>query len=72
MQFKVKPDIRIKGLAIGLEFGQDEYPSGIINKCLEKGLLIANASGTNIVMFPPLDISIKVAKEGLDIFESCL
>lgn len=72
MQFKIQPQIRVKGLAIGMEFGQGEYPSGIIDKALEKGLLIANASGNNIIMFPPLDISLKVAKEGLDIFESCL
>jgi len=72
MKFKITPEIRIKGLAIGLEFRKSEYPSRIIDKCLSKGLLVANASGTNIVMFPSLNLSLKTAQAGLDIFKSCL
>src|SRR3989338_174726 len=72
MKFKVNPEIRAKGLAIGLEFRKAGYPSKIINKCLSKGLLVANAGSTNIIMFPPLNLNLQTARQGLDIFESCL
>lgn len=71
MKFKEPADIHIKGLAIGVRFKNPAYPSGIILRCLKKGLLIANAD-SDFVLYPALDIDQKTLKEGLDILESCL
>lgn len=72
MQFAFPAEIRIKGLAIGVRFRDGNYAGKIISSCLEKGLLIASATSHDFVIFPSLTISKKVAKEGLDILESCI
>ncbi len=74
MNFKFPAEIRIQGLAIGIQFPQNSkgYSDSIIKKALRKGLLIAEASANNIVIFPAINISPRVAKQGLDILESCL
>jgi len=72
MEFRITPEIRIKGLAIGLEFHKPKYAEDIIQRCLKKGLLIANAGSSNMVIFPPLNMTLETAKEGLNILEKCL
>lgn len=72
MNFKEKPQIRIKGLAIGVVFSNSDYPHNIISRSLKKGLLLANATGSDIVLFPALDINKETLKQGLDILEQCL
>ncbi|MBP5624381.1 MAG: aspartate aminotransferase family protein [Lachnospiraceae bacterium] len=58
------------GFLQGLEF--DHPVSEIINKALEKGLVLINA-GTNIIRFvPPLIVSKKNVDDMLDILKSCL
>ena len=58
------------GFLQGLEF--DHPVSEIINKALEKGLVLINA-GTNIIRFvPPLIVSKKNVDDMLDILRSCL
>lgn len=69
MKFKINPEIRIKGLAIGLEFHKPNYSNKIIQRCLQNGLLVADASSTSIVIFPAIDMTLRTAKEGLDILE---
>ncbi len=72
MNFKSKPEIRVKGLAIGVVFENSEYSSAIISRAFRKGLLIASATSSDFIMFPALDIDKKTLKEGLDISESCI
>jgi putrescine aminotransferase len=72
MKFKHPAEIRVVGMAMGIEFKQENYNVEIVNKCLEKGLFIDVLLGPVITIFPPLTMSMEVAKEGLDIFESCL
>ncbi len=72
MRFKYTPEIRIKGLAIGVSFKNAGYGGGIISRCFEKGLLIAYATSHDFVMFPALNMDMKTAKKGLDILERCI
>jgi len=73
MKFKDKAQIRIKGLAIGIEFKREDYAGETVAKCLEKKLLISVEVDPHIItIFPSLNIDKKTAKEGLDIFEACL
>lgn len=72
MKFKYPFDLKIRGLTIGIEFNRIGYGSKIIETCLSKGLLIANAGATNIVIYPALNMDMKTAEKGLDILESCL
>ena len=72
MKFKHTPKIRAKGLAIGVVFADEKYPANIVTRSLEHGLLLANASGPDFIMYPALDVDKSTLKEGLDILESCL
>lgn len=72
MKFKHPAEIRIKGLAIGIEFKKKGYAIEIVNKCIKKKLLISELGPNIITLFPSLTIDKKTAKVGLDIFENCL
>ncbi len=72
MKFKYPAEIRIKGLAIGVRFANDGYSGQIIKQALHKGLLIADATSKDFIIYPPVNISRNVAKQGLDILESCI
>lgn len=72
MRLPYSAQVRIKGLAIGIVFNKKGYVGKLISRCLENGLLIADATLYSIVMYPPLNLDKKVAKRGLDIFEKCL
>lgn len=61
-------EIRIKGLAIGLELGREARVTRVVEKCREQGLLVGD-DGDTLVMFPALTIEYETAKEGLDILE---
>ncbi len=72
MKFKHPAQIRVKGLAIGVRIKKEGYNSSIIKKALAKGLLIADATSNDFIIFPPINISKAVAKQGLDILEGCV
>jgi acetylornithine/succinyldiaminopimelate/putrescine aminotransferase len=72
MKFKHPAEIRVKGLAVAVRFGDASYASEIIKKAMKKGLLIADATPNDFIIFPALNIDKKTAKEGLDILETCL
>ncbi|OHA00435.1 MAG: aminotransferase [Candidatus Sungbacteria bacterium RIFCSPHIGHO2_02_FULL_47_11] len=72
MEFRYPAEIRVKGLAIGVVFNKTGYAGEIILRCLQNGLLLADASAHNFIIFPALNMDIKVAKKGLDILERCL
>lgn len=69
MKFQQPAEIRIKGLAIGVEFKQSDYAVKIVERAREKGLLLSALNDKIITLFPSLNINKSVAKEGLDILE---
>ncbi|MBI5621042.1 aspartate aminotransferase family protein [Candidatus Gottesmanbacteria bacterium] len=72
MKFSSPTEVRIRGLAIGIESKQPGYLMEVTKRCRENGLLVSELGQNAITMFPALVIDRKTAKEGLDIFESCL
>lgn len=71
-KFKFLKEIRIKGLAIALEFTDSQYVTDLVKHCMENGLLILDLNTTQITLFPALTIDEKTAKKGLDILENCV
>jgi 4-aminobutyrate aminotransferase-like enzyme len=72
MPFREQADVRVVGLAIGVEFENDEYATAIADRARERGLLISEESGELFTLFPPLNVAREVAAEGLDILSRCL
>jgi acetylornithine/succinyldiaminopimelate/putrescine aminotransferase len=71
MKFSNSPNIRVKGLAVGITFKNKNYAKEIIDRCMKKGLLLA-PSGTDFMILPSLDVDKNTLKTGLDILEKCL
>jgi acetylornithine/succinyldiaminopimelate/putrescine aminotransferase len=71
MKFKKPVTLRIMGLAIGIDVGNERYADQIQQKCLKKGLLFTT-QGQTISLFPALTLRKPVAEEGLNILEGCL
>lgn len=71
MTFKKKARIKAIGLAIGIEFDDQDYPEKIRKKCLKDGLLLVSEE-KSLVLFPPLTIDEQTALDGLYILEQCL
>jgi acetylornithine/succinyldiaminopimelate/putrescine aminotransferase len=68
MKWRSEPELRIRGMAIGVDVGDKEYASRIEEKCGKNGLLLTTAD-TTLTMFPALTIEQRVVDEGLDILE---
>lgn len=65
--FKEKPEMRIKGLAVGVRFKTAEYARSVVSKARENGLVLSTSDNKTIVMFPALDISESEVSEGFEI-----
>jgi acetylornithine/N-succinyldiaminopimelate aminotransferase len=72
MKFRSPVEVRIKGLAIGLKFADEKYAAQILEKAIQKRLLLADATVDTVVMFPALTMSQDTAQKGLDILEAIL
>lgn len=73
MEFAEPASIRVLGLAIGVEFGEESrYASRLAERCREAGLLVSTEGANLLTMFPPLTIEQEAVGEGLDILEGCL
>lgn len=72
MKFKYPATIRIKGLAIGIEFNEKDYASKVGLSCLKNGLIISTLGPYCFTIFPALTIDEKTAKAGLDLLEKSL
>ena len=66
MKFEPPAKVRVRGMAIGVETGDDDYVSDIVERCQEKGLLLASA-GNTLTMFPPLTVEEEMVNKALDI-----
>ncbi len=64
-------EIRIRGMAIAADTGDEDGASKIAERCRKNGLLVTT-SGAAITMFPPLTLDQRTAKQGLDILASAL
>ena len=72
MKFKHDPTIRIKGLAIAVEFREAGYAQEIVNKSLKNHLLLSTLTPFIFTIFPPLTIDKNTAEKGLEILENCI
>jgi acetylornithine/N-succinyldiaminopimelate aminotransferase len=72
MDFGSPVDIRVTGLAIGLEFEAAAYAGALADRCRRRGLLLSIDDDNTLTLFPALTISRSVVHEGLDILERCL
>ena len=73
MKFAEPASVRVMGLAIGIEFGEDSgYATKLGERCRESGLLVSEEDDNLLTMFPALTIEPEVVHEGLDILEGCL
>lgn len=70
MTFRRDVEIRQRGLAIGLDFGSEEYATKVGERCRKKGLLVS-PEGKTVLLIPALNIDRKTAQKGLDILERC-
>jgi acetylornithine/N-succinyldiaminopimelate aminotransferase len=64
-------EIRVRGMAIAADTGDEDAASEIAERCRKNGLLLTT-SGRAITMFPPLTLDHRTAKQGLDILERAL
>ena len=71
MAFPEDPEIRWRGLAIGVDTHDEEYADRVAKKCRERGLLLDPEDGV-LLMLPALNVDRTTAKAGLDILERCL
>ena len=68
LQFKQPIALRIQGLAIGIDVGDEDYASKIQSRCRKQGLLITN-EGSTLLLFPALNIDQSIAEKAMDILE---
>lgn len=71
MPFREKPEIRVLGMAMTLEFDNSSIPSRIQQRALENGLLVM-AEDNCLVLFPAVNMDLKTAEQGLDKLENSL
>ena len=72
IKFKYPAEIRIKGLAIGVEFEKKGYASQIVKRAMRKMLLFSDLGPYIFTLFPALNIDKKIADNGLKILEKCI
>jgi acetylornithine/succinyldiaminopimelate/putrescine aminotransferase len=58
--------LNMLGLAIGLQFEDEDYGDGLSERCRKNGLLVAPQSGA-VLLLPALNIDRRTASRGLDI-----
>jgi acetylornithine/succinyldiaminopimelate/putrescine aminotransferase len=71
MDFEEMPSLCIKGLAIGVDLGDEDYATRVAEKCRRKGLLIVSQD-ESILLLPALTVDRAVAKRAMDILEASI
>lgn len=66
IEFESKLTLNMLGLAIGLQFEDDEYGDALADRCRKNGLLVAPQSG-GVLLLPALNIDRRTASRGLRI-----
>jgi acetylornithine/succinyldiaminopimelate/putrescine aminotransferase len=70
MAFKREAEVRVRGLAIGLGFGDRKYPAKVAARCRARGLLVSPEDDT-LLLIPALNVDLDTARKGLDILGDC-
>ena len=68
--FRTSPKIRVKGMAMALEFDSEQQASRIVERAAKAGLLLTS-EGNAVLLLPPLSMSKQVAEKGLAILRAC-
>ena len=68
IRFREKAEIRIKGMAIAVDVGDEAYASEIKKKAVEHGLLM-NTEGSSLSFLPALNIDSATVLEGIKILK---
>jgi acetylornithine/succinyldiaminopimelate/putrescine aminotransferase len=66
IEFEQPAAIRIQGLAIGIDVGDEDYADTVQDKCRRNGLLVST-EGSTVLLLPSLVIDQRTAAKGLDI-----
>src|SRR3954471_11654551 len=66
LEFDRPAAVRIQGLAIGIDVGDEDYADAIHDKCRRNGLLVST-EGSTVLLLPSLAIDKGTAARGLDI-----
>ena len=69
IDFKERATVRVKGLAIGIEFEKEDYAAAVHEKSRRRGLLFSHEGGSTLLLLPALNMKRSLAEEGLDILE---
>ena len=70
MDFGPEGEVRIVGLAIGIDLRDEKRASRLAERCRKNGLLVSD-EGETVLLIPALNIDRASAKRGLDILERC-
>lgn len=70
IKFSHQPDIRIRGMAIGVDLKNKDYVTKLKEKCFKEGLLF-NTEGSSLTFLPALNIEKEIVEKGLEILEKC-
>jgi acetylornithine/succinyldiaminopimelate/putrescine aminotransferase len=65
LEFDRPATIRIQGLAIGIDVGDEDYADAIHDKCRRHGLLVSTA-GSTVLLLPSRAIDKRTAARGLN------
>ncbi|HZZ91982.1 MAG TPA: aminotransferase class III-fold pyridoxal phosphate-dependent enzyme, partial [Usitatibacter sp.] len=71
MELGSDAEIRIRGLAIGVDLHDGKRASEVGERCRRAGLLVS-AEDTTVLLIPALNIARATARKGLDILERCM
>ena len=71
MDFDEECDIRARGLAIGIDVGDEDYADNIGQRARRKGLLVST-EGETVLLLPPLNVERSVVERAMDILSQCL
>jgi adenosylmethionine-8-amino-7-oxononanoate aminotransferase len=71
IDFRESITVRAKGLAIGVDVGDENYASELEDRCKAAGLLFST-SDSSLVFFPALTTGRNTVMEALDILEECV
>jgi hypothetical protein len=66
LEFDRPAAVRIQGLAIGIDVGDEDYADTIHHQCRRNGLLVST-EGSTVLLLPSLAIDKPTAAKGLDI-----
>jgi acetylornithine/succinyldiaminopimelate/putrescine aminotransferase len=66
LEFDRPAAVRIQGLAIGIDVGDEDYADSIHESCRRHGLLVST-EGSTVLLLPSLAVDTRTAAKGLDI-----